>query len=290
VPAEKTVKELAEIMINADLRPPAPRSPPAAGSQPRLVLNRLTVHSPYHFGTDLKGITLSVAGGQIVGIAGIAGNGQSELMDALSGEILAGRPENIMIDGIAAGHMGPGDRRRLRGCFVPEERNGHGAVTTMTLSENAFLSGYLRGALVRFGVIDHQKTHLFTEAIIKRFDVRTTGPKAEARSLSGGNLQKFLVGREILQEPSVLVINQPTWGVDAGAAVAIHEAIRELADNGAAIIIISQDLDELFVLADQIAVIAGGQVSEPVQTRDATIESIGRLMGGSREGAQAAHA
>ena len=279
-PAEKTVKELAEIMINMDLHAPTPRPLSASSASPRLVLQKLTIRSPHHFGTDLKDISLSLAGGEILGIAGIAGNGQSELMDALSGEILAGRPESVMIDGVAAGHFGPHERRRIHGCFVPEERNGHGAVTTMTLAENAFLSGFGRRALVRFGVIDKKKTSAFAESIIKRFDVRTTGPKAEARSLSGGNLQKFLVGREVLQEPSVLVINQPTWGVDAGAALAIHEAIMALAEAGAAVMIISQDLDEIFVLADRIAVIAGGRVSEPVLTRDATVESIGRLMGG----------
>ena len=203
-------------------------------------------------------------------------------MDALSGEVLSGKPENILIDGIAAGHMGPHERRRIHGCFVPEERNGHGAVTTMTLAENAFLSAFIRRSLVRFGVIDAKKTSAFAETIIKRFDVRTTGPKAEARSLSGGNLQKFLVGREVLQDPSVLVINQPTWGVDAGAALAIHEAIMALAAEGAAVMIISQDLDEIFILADRIAVIAGGRISDPVMTRDATVESIGRLMGGTQ--------
>jgi ABC-type uncharacterized transport system ATPase subunit len=284
-PAEKTVKELAEIMINMDLHAPTPRPLAASSAPPRLVLDRLTVRSPHHFGTDLKDISLSLAGGEILGIAGIAGNGQSELMDALSGEIPAGKPESILIDGVAAGHLGPHQRRRIRGCFVPEERNGHGAVTTMTLAENAFLSGFVRRALVRFGVIDKKKTSAFAENIIKRFDVRTTGPKAEARSLSGGNLQKFLVGREVLQEPSVLVINQPTWGVDAGAALAIHEAIMALTEAGAAVMIISQDLDEIFVLADRIAVIAGGRVSKPVLTRHATIESIGRLMGGSAEAA-----
>ena len=279
-PAEKTVKELAEIMINMALLSPTPRPLAANAAPPRLVLDRLTVRSPHHFGTDLKDVSLSLAGGEILGIAGIAGNGQSELMDALSGEILAGRPESVMIDGVAAGHMGPHERRRIRGCFVPEERNGHGAVTTMTLAENAFLSGFVRQALVRFGVIDTKKTAAFATHIITHFDVRTTGPKAEARSLSGGNLQKFLVGREVLQEPSVLVINQPTWGVDAGAALAIHEAIMALAQAGAAVMIISQDLDEIFVLADRIAVIAGGHLSAPVPTRQATVESIGRLMGG----------
>ncbi|HVY16653.1 MAG TPA: ABC transporter ATP-binding protein [Rhodopila sp.] len=289
VPAEKSVKELAEIMINMDLHAPIRHTASARSETPRLVLDRLTVRSPYHFGTDLKDIALALMGGEILGIAGIAGNGQSELMDALSGEILAGRPENILIDGVPAGHMGPSERRRIRGCFVPEERNGHGAVTTMTLAENAFLSGHAREALVRFGIIDGKKTHAFADDIIKRFDVRTTGPKAEARSLSGGNLQKFLVGREVLQNPSVLVINQPTWGVDAGAAVAIHESIMALAQAGAAVMIISQDLDEIFVLADRIAVIAGGRISDPVPTADATVESIGRLMGGTavREAADA---
>ncbi|HEX3992238.1 MAG TPA: ABC transporter ATP-binding protein [Acetobacteraceae bacterium] len=281
VPAEKTVKELAEIMINMDLHAPTPRPRMETGAQARLQLDHLTIRSPNHFGTDLKDISLSIAGGEILGIAGIAGNGQTELMDALSGEILSGKPENVMIDGVPAGHMGPHERRRIRGCYVPEERNGHGAVTTMTLAENAFLSGFLRHALVRFGVINNKRTHDFADNIIKTFDVRTTGPKAEARSLSGGNLQKFLVGREVLQEPSVLVINQPTWGVDAGAALAIHEAIMALAQKGTAVMIISQDLDEIFVLADRIAVIAGGRISQPVPTRDATIEAIGRLMGGT---------
>ena len=268
-------------MINADLAAPTARPAAPSNARPRLVLNRLTIRSPHLFGTDLKDVSLSLAGGEILGLAGIAGNGQSELMDALSGEIPAGRPENIMIDGVAAGHMGPNDRRRLSGCFVPEERNGHGAVTAMTLAENAFLSGFLRAALARFGIINHKKTTAFAQDIITRFDVRTTGPGAAARSLSGGNLQKFLVGREVLQDPSVLVINQPTWGVDAGAALAIHEAIMALAQRGAAVIIISQDLDEIFVLADRIAVIAGGRVSDPVATRQATVESIGRLMGGA---------
>ncbi len=286
-PADKTVKELAEIMISAALPAPTPRPPRAEAVRPRLVLDRLTVRSPHLFGTDLRDVSLTLAAGEILGIAGIAGNGQNELMDALSGEILAGTPANVVIDGTPAGHMAPQDRRRLRGCFVPEERNGHGAVGAMSLSENAFLSSFLRAALVRYGVIDRRRTAVFAEDIIRRFDVRTTGPAAQARSLSGGNLQKFLVGREIMQDPVVLVINQPTWGVDAGAALAIHEAIRALTNAGAATIVISQDLDEIFALADQVAVIAGGRLSQPVPTQQATVESIGRLMGGTPESAHA---
>ena len=280
VPAERSVKELAEIMISAELRAPTPRPARGGDAPPQLVLDRLTVRSPSQFGTDLHDISLSLAAGEILGLAGIAGNGQAELMDALSGEILAGRPETVLIAGVPAGHMGPAERRRLRGCFVPEERNGHGAVTTMSLSDNAFLSGFLRASLLRFGFIDRGRTNAFAQRIIDGFDVRTTGPAAQARSLSGGNLQKFLVGREVMQDPAVLVINQPTWGVDAGATLAIHEAVMALAQAGAAVVIISQDLDEIFVLADRIAVLAGGRMSEPVPTRSATVESIGRLMGG----------
>ena len=278
-PAERSVKELAETMIGAGLRAPAPRQHAPCNALPRLVLDRLTVRSSNPFGTDLKDISLALRGGEVLGLAGIAGNGQAELMDALSGEVLAGRPETVLMDGTPAGHLGPQARRRLRGCFVPEERNGHGAVTTMTLAENAFLSGAVRQALVRFGVISRRRTLAFTQSIISRFDVRASGPGAEARSLSGGNLQKFLVGREVLQEPAVLVVNQPTWGVDAGAALAIHEAILALAQAGTAVLVISQDLDELFVLADRIAVIAGGEVSAAVPSGEATAESIGRLMG-----------
>jgi simple sugar transport system ATP-binding protein len=279
-PAGKTVKELAEIMIDMDLPAPLPRPPVSGTARRRLVLDRIAIQSADGFGAGLRDVSLSIAGGEILGIAGIAGNGQSELMDALSGEILAGKPESVLIDGVAAGLMGPAERRRIGACFVPEERNGHGAVAAMSLADNAFLSGYLRRALVRFGVIDKKRTFAFARDIIRRFDVRGAGPQAEAGSLSGGNLQKFLVGREVLQDPGVLVINQPAWGVDAGAAVAIHEAIMALAQRGAAVMIISQDLDEIFALADRVAVIGGGGISEAVATRFVTVETIGRLMGG----------
>jgi simple sugar transport system ATP-binding protein len=165
-------------------------------------------------------------------------------MSALSGEMLAGSTDAIAIDGVPAGKLGPRERRGLGGCFVPEERNGHGAVRDMSLSENAFLSGNVRQGLSRNGLINSGKTSGFAGDVIKSFDVRTTGPAAEARSLSGGNLQKFIVGREVKQSPKVLVVSQPTWGVDAGAAASIRQALLDLADKGAAVVVISQDLDE----------------------------------------------
>jgi simple sugar transport system ATP-binding protein len=194
--------------------------------------------------------------------------------------MLAPNPDAIAIDGVAAGRLGPRERRALGSCFVPEERNGHGAVRDMSLSENAFLSGNVRQALSRNGLINSGKTSGFAGDVIKSFDVRTTGPAAEARSLSGGNLQKFIVGREVRQSPSVLVVSQPTWGVDAGAAAAIHQALIDLAANGAAVLVISQDLDELLTLTDRLAVINQGVLSRPLLTHEASVEEIGLLMGG----------
>ena len=291
IPAENTAKQLAEIMISSELSAPVRAERSGVPGTPRLVLDKLTMRSSQPFGTDLQAISMTVAGGEILGIAGIAGNGQTELMDMLSGEVPAGKPETIVIDGVPAGHMGPRERRKLGGCFVPEERNGHGAVPGMTLAQNAFLSASVRALLSKLGMINVGRTAAYADRIIARFDVRTTGPKAEARSLSGGNLQKFLVGREILLEPHVLVINQPTWGVDAGAAVAVHQAIMHLARDGAAVVIISQDLEELFVLCDSISVIAGGRLSAPVPVAEATVEKIGLLMGGTHgAAAEVAHA
>ena len=150
----------------------------------------------------------------------------------------------------------------------------------MSLAEIFFLSGELRGVLARFGLIRRARTTDFADRVISQFDVRTSGTMAEAKSLSGGNLQKFLVGREMLLNPAVLVVSQPTWGVDASAAQAIHQAILALAASGAAIVVISQDLDEIMLLADRIAVIAAGRLSTPLPAAEATLERIGLLMGG----------
>ncbi|WP_407652078.1 ABC transporter ATP-binding protein [Dongia rigui] len=279
-PRQESAKHLAELMIGMSLKAPIHGRQADEGAATRLEVRDLSVKSDQQFGTDLKGISFAVKAGEILGIGGIAGNGQNELMAALSGETLAPAPDVISLDGVAVGKLGPDGRRASGGCFVPEERNGHGAVRDMTLAENALLSGYRRRGLVQIGVIDDSRTTSFAGEVIKGFDVRTTGPKAEARSLSGGNLQKFIVGREILQKPALLVVAQPTWGVDAGAASAIHQALLDLAAQGAAIVIISQDLDEIMTIADRIAVIAGGRLSPAMPVASATVEEIGRLMGG----------
>ena len=280
-PRRESAGRLAELMIGSALATPQRHKPSRAGA-PRLVVERLELRSDERFGTDLKDISFTLATGEILGVGGVAGNGQGELMAALIGETPSNRPDAIRLDGVPVGHLGPAQRRLLGAAFVPEERNGHGAVAEMTLAENALLSAHRRLNLVRHGLIDGSAASDFAGKVIQRFDVRTSGPAAKARSLSGGNLQKFIVGREILQAPGVLVIHQPTWGVDAGAAAAIAQALLDLAEAGTAVLVISQDLDELFTLCDRIAVIYQGSLSAARVIHEVTPEEIGLLMGGMR--------
>jgi simple sugar transport system ATP-binding protein len=279
-PRRETAERLAELMIGSRVSVP---DRPAAGQEQaaiKLEVSHLSLKSDQQFGIDLKDICFSVRGGEILGIGGVAGNGQSELMAALSGEMPVAAADAIRINGVAAGRLGPAQRRLLGACFVPEERNGHGAVSAFSLTDNAFLSAFRRRSLTRHGLIEGEKTRRFADDIIRLFDVRGRGVRAEARSLSGGNLQKFIVGREILQRPDLLVVAQPTWGVDAGAAAAIHRALIDLAAQGAGIVIISQDLDEILLLCQRIAVINLGRLSTPRPVSAVTIEEIGLLMGG----------
>ena len=279
-PKVETARSMAELMIGAKVQPPS--RPKASGERAeRLAVAGLSLAAETAFGVDLDNVSLSVSGGEILGIAGIAGNGQNELMAALTGEQLVGdRPEAIVIDGTPAGRLGPAERRALGAVFVPEERNGHAAIPAMSLSENAFLTAFRRLELLKSGLIVEAPTRKFAGKIIDDFDVRTTGAQADAGSLSGGNMQKFIVGREMLQDPGVLVISQPTWGVDPGAASAIRQALLDLAAGGTAVLVISQDLDEILEICDRVAVISEGKLSEARPVAEITVEEIGLLMGG----------
>jgi simple sugar transport system ATP-binding protein len=220
-------------------------------------------------------------------IAGVAGNGQDELLLALSGELKT-NPGAVKIDGKPMGATGPNARRAAGLVAAPEERLGHAAAPDMSLVENALLSGVVRKALVKNGFIDWAATGRFAAEIVKDFDVRTPGTHVAARALSGGNLQKFVVGRELSQSPSVIVINQPTWGVDAAAAASIRQAILDRAAEGAAVVVISQDLDELLEIADNFAALNTGRLTKPRPVEGLTIDEIGLMMGGAH-GMEVAH-
>ncbi len=278
-PAEETARGLAEMMMGAEMT--LPRRD--AASQPGevcLEADSLDVAPREPFDVPLRDISFQLRRGEILGIAGLAGNGQAELMDVLSGERRLGDPAAVRLMGAGVGRLGPTSRRDLGMGFVPEERLGHGAVPDMTLWENGFLSAMRRMDLLANGFIRIARAVDFANAVVERFKVMTVGVDHNASSLSGGNLQKFIIGREILQGPQVLIAFQPTWGVDAGSAAAVHQALIDLASGSGSVLVISQDLDELFAISDRIAVMSEGRLSAARPRAEMTVEEVGLLMGG----------
>ncbi len=282
-PRQETAASLARLMVGADIHAVhGGKGRTEAGS--RLTLDRLDLPASGPFGVSLQGVTLQVRAGEIVAIAGVAGNGQSELFDAISGEKTVGRVASVLIDGVACGNLGVTQRRQLGAGFVPEERLGHGAVPPFKLSENVILTRYSTGkggGLQSGGMLSYAEASATAKRVSEAYDVRKGRPDPEARSLSGGNLQKFVVGRELDRAPGILVVNQPTWGVDAGAAALIRQALIDLAASGSAVLVISQDLDEIFEIATRIAVISRGHLSPSYDAHVLTMERIGLLMGGA---------
>lgn len=277
-PRLETTSSMARLMIGRDL--PTCRHPePASGRKERLTIAGLSLASDDSFGTDLQDIHLAVHSGEIVGIAGVSGNGQQELLAALSGERPAPSGSAIRICGTNAAHLGAAARRKLGLCFVPEERLGRGAVPSMSLADNALLTAHRQG-MVGSGLVRAGEVNAFAQRCIEQFNVKCGGSESEAESLSGGNLQKFIVGREILQQPKLLIVSQPTWGVDVGAAAFIRQSLIDLRHAGTAILVISEELDELFEICDRIAVIANGLLSPAKVTKDTNVEEIGLWMSG----------
>jgi len=285
VPRDVTAREMAEMMVGTSLITPERRAD--KGGEVILEVSDLSARSPNPFGTSLKDITFSVRAGEILGIGGVAGNGQDELLSVLTGELTTSA-ETITVKNDHVGALGPNARRRRGILGAPEERLGHAAAPNMSLTENALLSGAIRENLTVSGFINWSAARSFASRVIQDYDVRTPGTETAARALSGGNLQKFVIGREVLQNPEVLIVNQPTWGVDASAAASIRQALLDLAANGSAVVCISQDLDELMEISDRFGALNEGRMSEIKDTADLTVDEIGLMMGGSH-GMEVAH-
>ena len=278
IPSEETPKSMASLMIGKELPVPEHNAPVELG-EARLQLKGLSKLSDDPFGTELKDIHLEVRSGEILGIAGVSGNGQQELLYALSGEELINDAASIVICGKDSGRDGPGQRRLSGLGFVPEERLGRGAVPRMSLTENALLTAHHAGML-KHGMIQFDKISEFARKCIDGYNVKCGGEEHAANSLSGGNLQKFIMGREILLAPKLLVVAQPTWGVDVGAAAFIRQELIDLRNQGTAILVISEELEELFEVSDRIAVIAEGRISPSKKLADTNIDEIGVWMSG----------
>ncbi len=277
LPVEETNSSLARLMVGTEIGECRlqPREPGAV----RLDIRDFSRTSADPFGTALKSLNLQVRAGEIVGMAGISGNGQRELLAALSGEEVGAHTGEITLCGQPVADLAAAKRRELGLTFVPEERLGRGAVGPLSLAHNALLTG-ARSGMVRGGIVDHGTARRSARETLAQFRVKAAGELAAAESLSGGNLQKFIVGREARLAPKVMIVAQPTWGVDVGAAQLIRQALIDLRDQDVALLVVSEDLDELFTLCDRIAVLAQGRLSPAYVTQDLTIEQVGTLMAG----------
>ena len=280
-PRQASSHELAVMMVGSDLPIPE-RAASAPSATPRLALRGVSGRPLGAAGRQLHDITLDVFGGEVVGIAGISGNGQSELAACLSGEALSA-PETILLEEQPVGRMRPDARRRAGLAYVPEERLGRGAVPGQSLTANTVLTGYASG-LVRHGMVRFAEARRRAAEVIERFSVKADGPGSLAASLSGGNLQKFILGRELALTPEVLVVAQPTWGVDVGAAAFIRQRLIDLSRDGAAVLVFSEELDELIEICDRIHVLSDGRLSEAVPREEATKDRLGALMTGGELG------
>jgi general nucleoside transport system ATP-binding protein len=275
-PRMQTTGALASMMVGVELDALKPRT--STPTQAMLTIEDVSVTPQAVHGVALKALNLTVGAGEIVAIAGVAGAGQNELFAVLSGEeghITAGKISMSGADVTAKTLM---QRRDLGGAFVPEDRLGHATLPTARLSENLVLSLPRAERANGAGIIKRRSLLAILKGLIVRFDIRASSVDPEAWRLSGGNLQKYVIGREIARNPKLLVVNQPTWGVDALAAQRIRQALMDLAAAGTAVLVISQDLDEVFAISDRIAVIHDGKLSQAQATSTCSRESIGLLM------------
>jgi ABC-type uncharacterized transport system ATPase subunit len=284
-PREETAGSLASKMVGADIEGIEHKTAGKTGDVV-LALNRLSMGTSHPFAVALGDISVEVRQGEVVCIAGIAGNGQGELFEAISGEELQESAGQVVIQGTPAGRLTISQRRNLGASFVPEERLGHGAVPAMVLTDNMLLARHASDSeqfktMGRLHVIAKTAIVAATQRVNEFMDVRKSSEDPPAGALSGGNLQKFIVGRELDRRPVLMVVNQPTWGVDAGAAAHIRQSLLNLAAEGSAVLIISQDLDEIFEIATSIAVMVDGHLTAPVPAAEMTREKIGLLMAGT---------
>lgn len=276
-PRQLQASDLAKLMIGNE--PPKLQQRPANPGAKVLRVERLVLKRNDPFGTDLTDLSLALHSGEILGIAGVSGNGQQALLAALSGEDRRADNQSIMLFDQPVGRLDPEQRRALGLHFVPEERLGRGALPSFSLAQNTLLTRSSSG-LVKKGWLQPKKAVALAAEIIEKFQVKAGGPQALAGSLSGGNLQKYMMGREISSQPKVFIVAQPTWGVDVGATAQIRQALISLRDAGCAVLVVSEELDELFEISDRLQVISQGKLSPSIGIAQASKELIGQWMSG----------
>lgn len=288
IPSEETPDSIARMMVGSE----AELSESYISKYTDSVVfetKALSVPPSHPFGSGLTNVDLKLRAGEILGVAGVAGNGQEDLLEALSGEDTRADRDVILFEGRPVGGLDAGKRRALGMAYVPADRLGQGAVPEMSLNENTLLTNV--SSLVSNGFVLTKKLAALADQIISDNNVKCHNQSSQAKSLSGGNLQKFIIGREVQQQPKVLICAHSTWGVDIGAASTIHRQLIALRDAGAAVLVISEDIDELFVICDRMTALYEGRLSQIVKTESTNIEEIGKwIAGGFIEHAEVANA
>ncbi len=275
----ENIESLANKMVGQNLKTIKKKKVKTSSDQ-LIKITNLNFTSEDPFETNLMDINFSVNRGECLGIAGISGNGQSELFQVLSGEIISEK-NSIEFNNNYIGDLNPQERREYLMAFSPEDRLEQAAIPQMKIFENVALNNFKSSNFFDNGLINENKIKEHSKKIISDFNVNTNNIELKSQFLSGGNLQKLIIGRELITSPDLLICFNPTWGLDVGAINYIHETLIKINEQNKSIILISTDTDELLKLSDKISVIHKGKLSKIMNAEEVTSEKLGILMGGA---------
>ena len=275
----ENIESLANKMVGQNLKTIKKKKAKTSSDQ-LIKITNLNFTSEDPFETNLMDINFSVNRGECLGIAGISGNGQSELFQVLSGEIISEK-NSIKFNNNYIGDLSPQERREYLMAFSPEDRLEQAAIPQMKIFENVALNNFKSSNFFNNGLINENKIKEHSKKIISDFNVNTDNIELKSQFLSGGNLQKLIIGRELITSPDLLICFNPTWGLDVGAINYIHETLIKINEQNKSIILISTDTDELLKLSDKISVIHKGKLSKIMNSEEVTSEKLGILMGGA---------
>jgi len=278
-------RELAELMVGGQL--PVNEIGPAHPGEALFELRNVSTRPMG--GAALKQVSLQLRAGEITGLAGISGNGQAALAALIAGTLEAGEGD-ILVHGEKAGQWSPRTALAHGLGRIPEDRHATGMIGDMSVAENMISEAYRSPRFSRLGFLDWKAAAAFSQDIITAYDVKCPSPDARVRLLSGGNMQKLILGRALDGNPDIILASQPTRGLDVGAVAYVHARLIEARDRGAAVLLISEDLDEIQTLSDRIVVIHRGQLSRPSARGDLSIMELGELMAGHGHDEGAPHA
>ena len=276
---DENIESLATKMVGQNLKTIKKKKSSVSSSDQLIKVTDLNFTSEDPFETNLENINFSVNRGECLGIAGISGNGQSELFQILSGEIISDK-NSIEFSNNFIGDLNPQERREYLMAFSPEDRLEQAAIPQMKIFENVALNNFKSSNFFNNGLINENRIKEHSKKIISEFNVNTDNIELKSQFLSGGNLQKLIIGRELITSPDLLICFNPTWGLDVGAINYIHETLIKINDQNKSIILISTDTDELLKLSDKISVIHKGKLSKIMSADEVTPEKLGMLMGG----------